>query len=450
MKAWSLGGFIAAVAASSCPLSASAWITATGGESGVVAREYIAHTFTNSGEFVVSGEGDVEILLVGGGGGGGGCIGGGGGGGGVIETNLHLTAGTYQITVGAGGRGSNSSNSLAENGESSLFVGNAVNIEAFGGGGGASASGTAGTKKGADGASGGGGAVRFGSTAADKYADGGAGIDGQGFAGGRGFLSSQQKTHFWQWSGGGGGAGGPGGDAWVNAAVTEGHAGTGGVGRVSLITGAAVYYGGGGGGGCEKTGPASGGLGGGGKGGTYSSSTAGEVPAQNGTDGLGGGGGGAPAWMSGTPQVTNLKGGDGGSGVVIVRYHRPTDIPFESVTAEGAKRSHVTGGYTVYTFPTNGEYEVSVDGFGAVELLLVGGGGGGGGCLGGGGGGGGVIATNVFLTTGTYRLKVGAGGVGGVDYSGDGQPGESSTFTVDEDCSLRPLAVAVAPEEQRS
>ena len=50
-------------------MPASAWITATGGESGVVAREYIAHTFTNSGEFVVSGEGDVEILLVGGGGG---------------------------------------------------------------------------------------------------------------------------------------------------------------------------------------------------------------------------------------------------------------------------------------------------------------------------------------------------------------------------------------------
>lgn len=83
MKAWSLGGLIAAVVAASCPLSASAWITATGGESGVVAREYIAHTFTNSGEFVVSGEGDVEILLVGGGGGGGGAIGGGGGGGGA-------------------------------------------------------------------------------------------------------------------------------------------------------------------------------------------------------------------------------------------------------------------------------------------------------------------------------------------------------------------------------
>lgn len=402
---------VAALASVSTAASVfAAGMSGSGGNVDFQDYKYMVHTFTNAGDFVLSGEGDVELLLVGGGGGGGGCIGGGGGGGGVISTNLYLTSGTYHITVGAGGAGANTYNCVAENGGSSTFTGGDVSIEAFGGGGGASAN-TAvrSTKKGGDGASGGGGGIRYGEVTEDKYAEGGVGIDGQGFAGGRGFISSQQKTHFWQWSGGGGGAGGPGGDGWIESDGSAGHAGTGGVGRVSCITGKTVYYGGGGGGGCERTGQAAGGLGGGGKGGSATSGTA-IVDATSGEDGFGGGGGGAPAYMTGT-QIRDRKGGDGGSGVVIVRYLRvPSGDGFESVEATGAQMIR-DGQMRVYTFKNSGVFKVEGDGI--ADVLLVGGGGGGGAGAGGGGGGGGVVyRPDVTLTNGTYEITVGAGGLG--------------------------------------
>lgn len=97
---------VAALASVSTAASVfAAGMSGSGGNVDFQDYKYMVHTFTNAGDFVLSGEGDVELLLVGGGGGGGGCIGGGGGGGGVISTNLYLTSGTYHITVGAGGAG---------------------------------------------------------------------------------------------------------------------------------------------------------------------------------------------------------------------------------------------------------------------------------------------------------------------------------------------------------
>ena len=72
-------------------------------------KEYKAYSFTNTGTTSITLDRDateVEILIVGGGGGGGYYAGGGGGAGGVIyAVNQTLTAGTYDIEVGAGGAG---------------------------------------------------------------------------------------------------------------------------------------------------------------------------------------------------------------------------------------------------------------------------------------------------------------------------------------------------------
>ena len=71
------------------------------------------HTFTSSGNFVISsvqGLGEVRILLVGGGGGGAYNAGGGGGAGGFNEKTYILNAGTYVVTIGSGGSGKANSN----------------------------------------------------------------------------------------------------------------------------------------------------------------------------------------------------------------------------------------------------------------------------------------------------------------------------------------------------
>ena len=75
--------------------------------------DFKVHTFTSSGNFVVSsvqGLGEVKILLVGGGGGGGYIAGGGGGGGGFYEEDHVLTTGTYVVTIAGGGTGRSAAN----------------------------------------------------------------------------------------------------------------------------------------------------------------------------------------------------------------------------------------------------------------------------------------------------------------------------------------------------
>ena len=75
--------------------------------------DFKVHTFTTSGNFVVSsvqGLGEARILLVGGGGGGGYQAGGGGGGGGFYEETHVLTTGTYVVTIAGGGTGRSAAN----------------------------------------------------------------------------------------------------------------------------------------------------------------------------------------------------------------------------------------------------------------------------------------------------------------------------------------------------
>ena len=242
---------------------------------------------------------EVTYLVVGGGGGG---AGGGGGGGGVLSNHgvstLAVTPSTtMSIVVGAGGLnggGGNGGNSAsATSGGNSTFGA----ITATGGGYG----GTRGRTPANGGSGGGGGWDNPGQSIS-------LGVVGQGNSGGRSDRGSYGA------SGGGGGATGTGGNA-----RGQHLGGDGGAGASTLITGVTTSYGGGGGGGvnanCNCVHPNGGGTGGVGGGGIGSSLGYGGGAYFNGSAGLvntGGGGGG-------TDPESNLA-GNGGSGIVIVRY----------------------------------------------------------------------------------------------------------------------------------
>jgi hypothetical protein len=263
------------------------------------------HTFGASGTFTPQQSLTCDYLVVAGGGGAsafgsGGGTGGGGagglrssivatGGGGSLESAINVTAQNYTITVGAGGAFVNNAN--GNNGTDSTFS----TITSTGGGRGAY------DGNGGNGGSGGGG---YGYPAGSFT--GGTRVTGQGFAGGVG--STDGST--WTASAGGGGAGA------VGATTTsDGNGGAGGIGVsipiVANVTGTGVetYYGGGGGGGTTR--PAwsggAGGLGGGGRGGSQGQAG---INAIANTGGGGGGAGGASSTVA----------GNGGSGVVIIRY----------------------------------------------------------------------------------------------------------------------------------
>ena len=124
----------------------------------------------------------------------------------------------------------------------------------------------------------------------------------QGFPGGTGYNSGNASSTFG--GGGGGGASAAGGNA------PPSRSGHGGAGHPSGITGSTVIYAGGGGGGSQPNSNSYPG-GDGGPGGGGAGAGTGRDDGVNGTDGLGGGGGGA--------KESNTA-GNGGSGVVIVRY----------------------------------------------------------------------------------------------------------------------------------
>jgi uncharacterized repeat protein (TIGR01451 family) len=247
---------------------------------------------------------DVEYLLIGGGGGGGAYAGGGGGGGGFRTGFVSLTAGARTISVGAGGLGDNRTvwpNAPVDGGENGQSS-SAFGIVALGGGGGGTYNSGTVFWRGRDGASGGGGS---------HTAVGGQGTSDQGFAGGRGTSGCGNSS-----GGGGGGAAQQGGNGTVDVA------GRGGDGRTSSITGTLTSYGGGGAGAgdrrntsCGDNGvpgvlPNVGGFGGGG------ASRNDMAAGNNGVNGLGGGGAGGNVRFSNDPS----RGGDGGSGVVILRF----------------------------------------------------------------------------------------------------------------------------------
>jgi MSHA biogenesis protein MshQ len=287
-------------------------------------------TFTQDGTFTPpTGIASVQYLVVGGGGGGGGVTntnvggtGGGGAGGLQTATGFAVTPGnTYSITVGAGGNGASCSGgtcAAGTNGGDSIFD----TIVATGGGRG----GYVGSNNGATGGSGGGG--RLGGT-------GGAGTGGQGNAGGNGDGTSAADAG----AGGGGGAGGAG------VAASNNTGGAGGAGAASTISGASVTYAcGGGGGGYFGSTPA----GGAGAGGCAS---AGSAPGARGAGtsaaaNLGGGGGGA----SGSGSGVAFNGGDGGSGIVVIRYS-----PNQSQTASPGSCTSLGGGGTNWSNPARAE-----------------------------------------------------------------------------------------------
>jgi hypothetical protein len=279
--------------------SASQGVLAAGGtvyDVDVNGTTYRVHTFTTTGTstFTVGRPGTVEYLIVAGGGGGGRDNGGGGGAGGLLTGFTTVSSQTYTITVGAGGLQFNVNFRGFQGGNSSAF-----GLTAIGGGGGGGGD-NGGSQSGTDfansqlaggsGGSGGGGASEGGNGA------GGSGTAGQGNSGGAGLLGS---------GGGGGGAGEVG-----KAATAANSPGNGGAGISSIISGTLVCYAGGGGGAPENSqtmlaGSGLGGLGGGGRG-----NNPGEA-GFNGTPNSGGGGGGG--------QVSQ-DAGNGGSGIVIIRY----------------------------------------------------------------------------------------------------------------------------------
>jgi hypothetical protein len=90
-----------------------------------------------------------------------------------------------------------------------------------------------------------------------------------------------------------------------------------------------------------------------------------------------------------------------------------------------------SGGYTIHTFTSNGNFVVANGSVPQMEVLLVGGGGGGGsagattgtGGSGGGGGGGMKEVTGITIGSGTYAVVVGVGGTGAPNTGGTGVQG---------------------------
>lgn len=338
----------------------------------------------------------MKVLVVGGGGGGGSDMGGGGGAGGVVYDAAHsLTAGTYVVSVGAGGSGALAGISQAKGvvGGNSTFD----TLKAYGGGGGGSEYSTNASPPGS-------GASAGGSAGCNQnyYA---APVVGQGY-GSAGTPGCYYPT-------GGGGAGGPGS---TNPA-------TGGVGVSNSILGTAYFWGGGGGGSGYTPIGGNGGAGGGGGGGVGSTTGGSGInagspggggvqsaqtnkPGGNAGANTGGGGGGGSHYNS------NNYGGNGGSGAVVISF--PTGTLNATPSGSYQDMSSGTPGFTTYFFYGNGSIIIGAS-YPSVSVLAVAGGGGGGTAgASGGGGAGGLISTNSSITAaGAYSVVVGAGGAGG-------------------------------------
>ena len=292
------------------------FLTATGGTI-TTSGDCKIHTFTGPGTFCVSAaatctaRNEVSYMVIAGGGGGGAAIGGGGGAGGYRESKSPLTpytaspldgrpsapnrvtvtATAFPITVGGGGDGGNPSSVTATKGSNSIFS----TITSAGGG---AFQPCASNMNGGSGSGGGhqsaGGSGNTPPTTPPQGNNGGSNSPGP--------INSGQFA-----SGGGGGAGGTG-----TPSSSQGYpstAGPGGAGTTTSINASPVTRAGGGGGGAFlSNSPGSGGSGGGGAG-------AGIGPAAaSGTANTGGGGGG------GAQPPGNTQGGNGGSGIVIIRY----------------------------------------------------------------------------------------------------------------------------------
>jgi len=354
----------------------------------------------------------IDLLLVAGGGGGGsslGSAGGGGGGAGGFRyfSNVSVSSTiTYSVVIGAGGRGSFSSNLTppTAGGNTTAFGSNAN-------GGGYGGTNVTSLNAGGPGGSGGGGsgdAAGGGITVVTSPV--------QGYVGGAGGAA----TAGLQGAGGGGGANGNG------VARTASVSGNGGPGN-SWILGTYVFsgnYAGGGGGGSSNIAGIQrfGGTGGGGNGGLYGIPNSAQAGAPN-TGG--GGGGGAPN----SPANTNY-GGAGGSGIVLFRYPG---------IANATNLSNVTvaGGYVYHAITTSTTVNFYLDtGQGGIGGPYGGGGGGANGWVNSTAGGNGANGSALLTgNTGGYgggggggsSTTTASGGGGGVDIWGLGQGGAGGT-----------------------
>jgi len=306
------------------PIETSVTGDGTVGESSV---PYTALSFTTAGECewtAPAGVASVSYLAVGGGGGGGGHIAGGGGGGEVLSgTKTDVSSSSpYTVSVGVGGLGGlRLYDTAADNVSTSLGHGSAgADTSIFG----VSATGGSG-----------------GRTLTSSHLGGSGGSSGNGNSGGAGSSGSPNCVKAL----GGGGAGSTAVGIAANSSTQSG--GAGGAGTLGNIINASTYFGGGGGGGVNGGGSATqcassgtvgaGGAGGGGSAGAKTSSTVNlDTAGEKGLANTGGGGGGATG--NSTNSSLERSGGNGGSGIVIIRFSLAPGAPGSvSVTAGSAE-----------------------------------------------------------------------------------------------------------------
>jgi uncharacterized repeat protein (TIGR02543 family) len=276
-----------------------------------------------------------SVLVVGGGGAGGTRAGGGGGAGGYqyVASQVITPNTNYAVIVGAGGLGV--LDNSATNGGDSRF--GTLDLVKGGGGGGGAITATKEARRGKDGGSGG-GAAGYG-TSPEPTA--GLGTINQGRDGGVAAVGIA-----WP-GGGGGGASGIGATPLSNTSP----AGKGGAGALNAITGTSLCYSTGGGAG-TRDGYVAGAAGdcGGAASPNGGAGTSGSLTPSNPTPNTGAGGGG-----SGWSASNDLVGGNGASGIVILRYLTPT------VEADNSKISYlVSSAGTAGTPGTAGLLTLSV------------------------------------------------------------------------------------------
>ena len=382
-----------------------------------------------------------DVLIVGGGGAGGRYIGGGGGAGGVVYViNKKFQANiTYTIKVGNGGtsydivgKGLNGEDSYIKLPNDNYDTFDGFNLIGYGGGGGGSYNSADSNAVGKNGGSGGGGG--------ELYSGGNLTIAGQSTQG----LTYYSKITNAYVKGGNNGIIAPSNGAWAGSggggcSLTENLTNAGRDGRNGIandITGVNTYYAAGGGAGINQPGsgaPGLGGLGGGGNGSKDSTNT-----SKNGVNGTGSGGGGDYEYFGGNPA--NAIGGNGGSGIVIIRIKQQTysssisyantsinanslilrnyssNIIINDTTSSPISYNVVNDSF-IYEFTTGSNY-VNIPYNTKCDILLVGGGGSGGSKLGSGGNSGNVIySTDVIIPAGNYNIIVGKGGTYGEDGS---------------------------------
>ena len=322
-------------------ITSTGWEITAGGVAigdNVAGNEYIYFAFKENPAQPAVASGEMEYLVVAGGASGGSNGGGGGagglrtsygntsGGGASAETAITLAAGTYTITVGAGGASIDNATNYQDPGNagSASTIAGGATVNTVGGGGGGSNNIAPST----GGSGGGSGSGTGGPTAA-------AGTANEGFAGGDGMAATHPYL-----GGGGGGAGSVG----VAVDGSGPYPGGGGAGLMVAIDATSTAYAGGGGGtggtGSGYTGGGgAAGSGGGGQGGPYNGSgTAGSTNT--------GGGGGA------TGDAGSYTSGSGGSGVIILRMN--TSDYSGSVT--GSPTVTTSGSETILTYTGSGTY----------------------------------------------------------------------------------------------